>query len=136
MPNPLNKLQWCWKILWTQLSHMLWSQFTILRKTGFRTKFIHFVSTDHQVQFLNGFTIFHKPKHTQGLWKIAKKPNHIVKFGCGNGCVKLYFFQKMRFFFKKIVKITKKMIKIFFLSKKYTLVPKLSYMFYEKYFTK
>ena len=28
------------------------------------------------------------------------------------------------------------MIKIFFLSKKYTLVPKLSYMFYEKYFMK
>ena len=28
------------------------------------------------------------------------------------------------------------MIKIFFLSKKYTLVPKLSYMFYEKYFIK
>ena len=38
----------------------------------------------------------------------------------------------MKFFLKKIVKNTKKMIKIFFLSKKYTLVPKLSYMFYKK----
>jgi len=89
------------------------------------------------VQFLNGFSIFHKAQHTQGLWKIAKTPNPIVKFGCGSGCVKLYFFSENEIFFsQKIVKITKKMIKIFFLSKKYTLVPKLSYMFYEKYFTK
>ena len=36
------------------------------------------VSTDHLVQFLNGFAIFHKAQHTQGLWKIAKKPNPIV----------------------------------------------------------
>ena len=93
-------------------------------------------STDHLVQFLNGFSIFHKAQHTQGLWKIAKKPNPIVKFGCGSGCVKLYFFQKMRFFSSKNRKNYKKIIKIFFLSKKYTLVPKLSYMFYEKYFTK
>ena len=30
------------------------------------------VSTDHLVQFLNGFAIFHKAQHTHGLWKIAK----------------------------------------------------------------
>ena len=46
------------------------------------------------------------------------------------------FFRKWDIFLQKIVKNTKKMIKIFFLSKKYTLVPKLSYMFYEKYFMK
>ena len=95
----------------------------------FQEKNYTIVSTDHQVQLLNGFAIFHKAQHTHGLWKIAKKPNHIVKFGCGNDCVKLYFFQKMRFFFQKIVKNTKKMRKIFFLSKTYTLLPKLSYMF-------
>ena len=95
------------------------------------------VSTDHLVQFLNGFAIFHTCQGTHEVWKIAKKPNHIVKFGCGNDCVKLYFFfRKWDFFLQKIVKKTKKMIKIFFLSKKYTLVPKLSYMFYEKYFMK
>merc|ERR1712208_5154 len=72
-----------------------------LSKNRFQEKKYTIVSTDHQVQFLNGFAIFHKPQHTQDLWKIAKKPNPIVKFGCGNYCVKLDFFQKMRFFFKK-----------------------------------
>ena len=46
--------------------------------------------------------------------------------------VKCIFFRKSDFFLQKIVKNTKKIIKIFFLSKKYTLVPKLSYMFYKK----
>ena len=95
----------------------------------FQEKNYTIVSTDHLVQFLNGFAIFHKAQHTQGLWKITKKPNPLVKFGCVIGCVKLYFFQKMRFFFQKILKSTKKMRKIFFLSKTYRLVPKLSYMF-------
>ena len=36
--------------------------------------------TDHWVQFLNGFAIFHNPQGTQGVWKIAKKPDHVVKF--------------------------------------------------------
>ena len=45
--------------------------------------------TDNLVQFLSGFAIFHKAQHTQGLWKIAKKPNPIVKFGCEIGRVKL-----------------------------------------------
>ena len=66
------------------------------------------VSTDHLVQFLNGFAIFHTCQGTHEVWKIAKKPNHIVKFGCGNGCVKLYFFQKIRFFFSKNRKNYKK----------------------------
>ena len=51
-------------------------------------KFIH-NSTDHQVQFFKGFAIFHRPKHTQGLWKIAKKDIPIVKFGCGSDCIKV-----------------------------------------------
>ena len=46
-------------------------------------------STDHQVQFFKGFAIFHRPKHTQGLWKIAKKDIPIVKFGCGSDCIKV-----------------------------------------------
>ena len=36
-----------------------------------------------------GFAIFHRPKHTQGLWKIAKKDIPIVKFGCGSDCIKV-----------------------------------------------
>ena len=79
-----------------------------LAKTRFLKKEYSHASTDHQVQFSIGSSIFQRPWHTQGLWKIAKKPNPIVKFGCGNGCVKLYFFQKIRFFSQKIVKITKK----------------------------
>ena len=45
--------------------------------------------TDNLVQFLSGFAIFHKAQHTQGLWKIAKKPNPIVKFGCEIGSLKV-----------------------------------------------
>ena len=56
---------------------------------GFRKIFIQGFFTDHQVQFFNGFTIFHRPQHTQGLWKIAKKDIPIVKFGCGNDCIKV-----------------------------------------------
>ena len=66
------------------------------------------VSTDHLVQFLNGFAIFHTCQGTHEVWKIAKKPNPIVKFGCGSGCVKLYFFQKIWFFFSKNRKNYKK----------------------------
>merc|ERR1712055_858684 len=75
-----------------------------LSKTGFKEKNHTIGSTDHQVQFFNGFAIFHKPQHTQGLWKIAKNHNPLVKFGCATLTVKLDFFQKMRFFFKKIRK--------------------------------
>ena len=63
---------------------------------------------DHQVQFLNGFAIFHTPQGTQGVWKIAKKSNHIAKFCCGSVRKLPYFFQKIRYFFQKIVKNTKK----------------------------
>ena len=56
------------------------------------------------MQFLNGFAIFQEPQGTQGVWKIAKKHNPLVKFGCATLTVKLDFFQKMRFFFKKIRK--------------------------------
>ena len=82
----------------------IFSENANLSKTGFQEKNHTIGSTDHQVQFFNGFAIFHKPQHTQGLWKIAKKHNPLVKFGCATLTVKLDFFQKMRFFFKKIRK--------------------------------
>ena len=40
------------------------------------------------MQFLNGFAIVHTPQGTHEVWKIAKKPNPLVKFGCGSDCVK------------------------------------------------
>ena len=46
-----------------------------LSKTGFKEKNHTIGSTDHQVQHLNGFAIFHKAQHTHSLWKMAKKPN-------------------------------------------------------------
>ena len=87
---------------------MIFTENANLSKTGFKEKNHTIGSTDHQVQFFNGFAIFHKPQHTQGLWKIAKKHNPLVKFGCETLTVKLYFFQKMKYFFlknqKKILK--------------------------------
>ena len=59
---------------------------------GFRKIFIQGFFTDHQVQFFNGFAIFHTPQGTQEVWKIAEKHNPIVKFGCENPCIKVYFF--------------------------------------------
>jgi hypothetical protein len=41
------------------------------------------------VQFFQLFAIFHTPWVHGGVWKIAKKPNHIVKFGCGSDCIKI-----------------------------------------------
>ena len=67
----------------------IFSENANLSKTGFQEKNHTIASTDQQVQFFKGFAIFHKPQHTQGLWKIAKKPNPLVKFGCGNDCVKV-----------------------------------------------
>ena len=67
----------------------IFSENANLSKTRFQEKKYTIVSTDHQVQFLIGFTIFHNPQGTHEVWKIAKKPNPIVKFGCGNYCVKL-----------------------------------------------
>ena len=67
----------------------IFSENANLSKTGFQEKNYTANSTGHQVQFLNGFAIFHKPQHTQGLWKIAKKPNPLVKFGGEIGSVKL-----------------------------------------------
>ena len=55
-----------------------------LSKTGFKEKNHTIGSTDHQVQFFNGFAIFHTPQGTHEVWKIAKKDIPIVKFGCGN----------------------------------------------------
>ena len=65
-------------------------------------------STDHQVQFLNGLAIFHRPWHTQGLWKIAKNHNPLAKFCCGNVQKIKYFFH---FFEEKISNNSKKIKK-------------------------
>ena len=46
--------------------------------------------------------------------------------------MKCNFFRKWGFIFQKIVRNTKKLKKYFFLLKKYTLVPKLSDIFFEK----
>ena len=55
------------------------------------------------------------------------KKMHLVV--CGSVDVRGYFFQKIRYFFQKIVKNIKEMEIHIFLLKKYALVPKLSYMF-------
>ena len=60
-----------------------------LSKTGFKEKNHTIGSTDHQVQFFNGFAIFHTPQGTHEVWKIAKKHNPLVKFGCGTYCIKV-----------------------------------------------
>ena len=67
----------------------------------FQEKNYTIVSTDHQVQLLNGFAIFQTCQGTHEVWKIAKKPNPLVKFGCVIGCVKLYFFSENEIFFFK-----------------------------------
>jgi len=68
---------------------VIFSENANLSKTGFQEKNYTANSTGHQVQFLNGFAIFHTPQGTHEVWKIAKKPNPLVKFGCVIGCVKL-----------------------------------------------
>ena len=95
---------------------VLCSENPISSKTRLEVIFQLSISTGHPVQFLGGFAIFQRPWHTQGLWKIAKKPNPVVKFGCGSVRKFAYFFQKTEFKFsknrekyKKIVKIPKKL---------------------------
>ena len=83
-----------------------------LAKTRFLKKEYSHASTDHQVQFSIGSSIFQRPWHTQGLWKIAKKPNPVVKFGCGSVRKFAYFFQKTEFKFSKNREKYKKIVKI------------------------
>ena len=90
-------------------------------KTRFQEKKYSHASTDHQVQFLNGFAIFHTPQGTQGVWKIAKKSNHIAKFCCGSVRKLPYFFQKIRYFFSKNCKKYKKNCNLFFSFRKLSL---------------
>ena len=53
-----------------------------------------------------------------------KKTNHVAKFGPVNGRKFVYFFQKMKYFFsQKILKNIFDMEIIFFLLKKYTILP-------------
>ena len=72
-----------------------------LAKARFLKKEYSHASADHREQFLIGSSIFHSPWYTQGLWKIAKKTNPIVQFGCGSVRKFVYFFQVMEFKFKK-----------------------------------
>ena len=80
---------------------VIFSENANLSKTSFEKKIYTIVSTDNWVQFDEVLAIFHTPQGTQGVWKIAKKPNPIVKFGCGKDCINQYFFQKKRFFSSK-----------------------------------
>ena len=89
----------------------IFSENANLSKTRFQEKNHTIGSTDHQVQFLNGFAIFHTPQGTQGVWKIAKKSNHIAKFCCGSVRKLPYFFQKIRYFFWKNCKKYKKKLR-------------------------
>ena len=76
---------------------------------GFDEKIPMKTSTAHLVQFFEVFAIFHTWGYTQDVWKIAKKPNHIVKFACGSLRINLYFFSEFpTSFFKKLPKLQKK----------------------------
>ena len=79
----------------------IFSENAILSKTRFEKKIPLKISTAHLVQFDEVLAIFHTPQGTQGVWKIAKKPNHRAKFGCGSLRINLYFFQNSRFHFSK-----------------------------------
>merc|ERR1712020_48332 len=86
----------------------IFSENAILSKTRFEKKIHTKTSTDYWVQFDEVLAIFHTPQGTQGVWKIAKKPNHIVKFGCGSLRINLYFFSEFPIsFFKKLPKLQK-----------------------------
>ena len=101
----------------------IFSQNAILSKTRFEKKIYTIVSTDNWVQFDEVLAIFHTPQGTQGVWKIAKKPNHIVKFACGNLRINLYFFQNFRLHFSKNCQNYKKIIWVTKKLKNYSLVP-------------
>ena len=97
----------------------IFSENAILSKTGLEDKKSRHVSTAHPVQFVELLGIFHTPWDVQGVWKIAKKHNPIVKFGCESVTRIAQFFQKMRFHFskncqnyKKIIWVTKKLKKL------------------------
>ena len=107
----------------------IFSENAILSKTRFEKKIYTIASTDNWVQFDEVLAIFHTPQGTQGVWKIAKKHNPIVKFGCGSDCINQYFFQNFQCHFsencqnyKKIIWFTKKL-------KNYPLVHIFWYMF-------
>ena len=61
-------------------------------------------STGHMEQKSTLFAIFHQAQGVQGWWKIAKKRNHIAKFGCGSGAILVILFKKMGYFFSNIRK--------------------------------
>ena len=100
-----------------------------LSKTRYEENFYTIVSTDNWVQFSELFAIFQRPWYTQGLWKIAKKPNPIVKFGCGNDCLNAYFFQNFQFHFSKNHQNYKKNIWVTKKLKNYSLVHIFWFMF-------
>ena len=89
------------------------------------------ISTDHQVQFLNGLAIFHTPWHTQGVWKIAKNHNPLAKFCCGNVQKIKYFFHFFEEKNSNNSKKIKKKWKIIFFRYGYRLLPNLSSLFFK-----
>ena len=93
---------WVWQF--SNGSYWLSKSSHIPRKF-YKAKIYSAIYTDHQVQFSNGFAIFHKPQGTQGLWKIAKNHNPLAKFCSVNGRIFIYFFH---FFQKKISNLSKK----------------------------
>ena len=101
----------------------IFSENAILSKTRFEKKIPLKISTAHLVQFDEVLAIFHTPQGTQGVWKIAKKPNHIVKFACGSLRINLYFFQNFRLHFSKNCQNYKKIIRVPKKLKNYSLVP-------------
>ena len=111
------------------ITTVIFSENANLSKTSFGKKIYTIASTDNWVQFDEVLAIFHTPQGTQGVWKIAKKPNHIVKFACGNLRINLYFFQNFRLHFSKNCKNYKKIIWVTKKLKNYSLVPIFWYIF-------
>ena len=107
----------------------IFSENAILSKIRLEEKNSFHTSTAHPVQFFEVFAIFHTWGYTQEVWKIAKKTNPIVKFGCGNDCINAYFFQNFRFDFSKNCQNYKKIIWVTKKLKNYSLVPIFWYMF-------
>ena len=62
---------------------------------GFLENLDSTTSTGHLEQTSTLFAIFQQPQGVQCCWKIAKKRNHIAKFGCGNGAILVILFKKM-----------------------------------------
>ena len=79
-----------------------------LAKTRFLKKEYSHASTDHQVQFSIVSSIFQRPWHTQGLWKIPKSAKNCTGWAVETLRELRNFFRNWDIFFQKITKSTKK----------------------------